>query len=393
MNLHTRIGARIHELRQVRGLTQQELAARAGLDPATFSKIESGRRNVTVDTLHLLLAALEVSPQHFFAADSFREVPTRGPHRTPAVDSEALTLEETATGLRLHFPCGKFDAQVDFRGMKRDVVANAVLTLRNGLHQAELVSGGTGLEETALMSGAIAEAFLSVVYAYPGVNPSDIWRYIIYRAFIDPLNHPASSHRKDFGQGWKRTSGWALEQVLARHYGKFLAKHGVSITSLRSNLERVPFIELMGLTERVVPDKVDQFLLGQAKGKTVPIGVLHVKASLAERRTDDIPASRTIKDAGYLSIFVTMDAKDTPSERPINRGEYGRPGPQASDKRKDVEVDGNFSAVFSFNTNTTESPVQTPSGCRIVTVDFSDPNDKFTRYILNKWQQIRRHPG
>src|SRR5260370_379471 len=36
MNLKARIGARVQELRQAKGWTQQELGAEAGLDPATI---------------------------------------------------------------------------------------------------------------------------------------------------------------------------------------------------------------------------------------------------------------------------------------------------------------------------------------------------------------------
>ncbi len=390
MNLKARVGARIGELRQAKGLTQQELAARATIDAATLSKIESGKRNITLSTLNDLLSALEVSPRHFFASEAFSPQPTDPAGSGSIIDSEQLQFRETATGLSVQFPCGTHDATVLFPGMKRAAVAEAILALRDGLHRAELPVPGRQENQQVLMSQAIADSFLKIAYAYPATNPSDIWRYIIYRAFVDPLNHPAANARKDFQQSWKRTSGWALEQILDRHYGAFLAAESVSITSFRSNAERAPLLKLMGLAGKVPADKADQFILGRIKEDPVPLGVLHVKASLAERRTDDIPASRAIKEAGYLSIFVTMDTKDTPSPQPRNRGEYGVPGPNASQKRLDVELDGNFTAVFSFNANTVESPVVTPSGCRIVTVNLANPKDEFSAFILAKWRQVRQ---
>ena len=240
------------------------------------------------------------------------------------------------------------------------------------------------------MSAAIVGPFLRLAYEYPRTNPSNLWRYIIYRAFLDPLNHPSAHQGKDFGASWKRTSGWALEQVLDLHYGKLLASHDLRITSYRSNADRAPLLELMGLTGKVNPDKVDQFLIGTKAGHLVPVGAIHLKGSIAERRDDDAPASRVLREAGFLSLFVTMDVKDTPGVRPNNRGDYGRPGPAASAKRLDVENRGVFSAVFSFNANTIESPFKTPSGCRIMTIDFSNPDDQFSRYVVRSWKSFKK---
>jgi DNA-binding XRE family transcriptional regulator len=44
--------------REEKGLTQDELAERSGIAKATISKIESGKRNVTVDTLITLAGAM-----------------------------------------------------------------------------------------------------------------------------------------------------------------------------------------------------------------------------------------------------------------------------------------------------------------------------------------------
>jgi len=58
---------------------------------------------------------------------------------------------------------------------------------------------------------------------WPHANPSDIWWFVVSRAYHDPFNHPAHYARLDLGQSWKRTGGWALEEVLVRHYGPALA--------------------------------------------------------------------------------------------------------------------------------------------------------------------------
>jgi len=52
------MGRRIRALRQSRGLTGKELAARAGIAPNSLSRIELGRHDVTLSTLGGLLAAM-----------------------------------------------------------------------------------------------------------------------------------------------------------------------------------------------------------------------------------------------------------------------------------------------------------------------------------------------
>ena len=54
--------ARLRTLRLERGLSQEALAAIAGLDRTYVSSCEAGRRNVTLRTICRLAAALQVDP-------------------------------------------------------------------------------------------------------------------------------------------------------------------------------------------------------------------------------------------------------------------------------------------------------------------------------------------
>ena len=58
MNERERIGARIAELRKSLGMTQEDLAAKCGLQRTTVSKIEHGRFSVSVDMLSRICDAL-----------------------------------------------------------------------------------------------------------------------------------------------------------------------------------------------------------------------------------------------------------------------------------------------------------------------------------------------
>lgn len=63
--LYKRLGNRIEELRRQRGITQEKLAERAGLNRAYFWDIESGR-NISIKTAYRIAKALEVSLSELF---------------------------------------------------------------------------------------------------------------------------------------------------------------------------------------------------------------------------------------------------------------------------------------------------------------------------------------
>jgi transcriptional regulator with XRE-family HTH domain len=52
-------GYRLHELRGSRGLTQMQLAERAGLHYTYIGQVENGRRNVALVNIYALLRALD----------------------------------------------------------------------------------------------------------------------------------------------------------------------------------------------------------------------------------------------------------------------------------------------------------------------------------------------
>jgi transcriptional regulator with XRE-family HTH domain len=56
------LGRQLRRLRQARGWSQEELAERAGLDRTYISGCERGRRNIGIENLFRLSAALGVKP-------------------------------------------------------------------------------------------------------------------------------------------------------------------------------------------------------------------------------------------------------------------------------------------------------------------------------------------
>ena len=56
--------ARLQSARHLRGLSQSELAEKAGLQPSAVSHFENGRRSPSFDNLKVLSNALEVSTDY-----------------------------------------------------------------------------------------------------------------------------------------------------------------------------------------------------------------------------------------------------------------------------------------------------------------------------------------
>ncbi len=71
-NIKVRFGQRLRELRQAKGLSQEELAFRAGLHRTYVSSAERGQRNVALVNLEKLSRALEID-----IGDLFRDMSTR----------------------------------------------------------------------------------------------------------------------------------------------------------------------------------------------------------------------------------------------------------------------------------------------------------------------------
>ncbi len=59
--LLVQIGQRIKHLRRGRGITAQDLAAACNFETSNMSRIEAGKSNLTIKTLHKIAYALDVS--------------------------------------------------------------------------------------------------------------------------------------------------------------------------------------------------------------------------------------------------------------------------------------------------------------------------------------------
>lgn len=375
--------ARLKTLREQSGLSAQEVEERLILGPGWVSSFESGE---TLPSISMVFAILHLLGRSVDDLIQGMSQPTN--HQ---VDRQ-VGAEASGRDLLLRFTYASYNAVYELPNASIEEFEQVLKTLRDGLSRLADPNDTVG---EAAKTDAVASAFLRAALLWPHANPSDLWWFLISRAYCDPYNHPARFARMDFAQSWKRTGGWALEEVLVRHYGPFLRTKNIAISMPPSDTKK-KLLQTVLAGDRLEADKADVLLAGRSDGRDVFFGVVHVKASFAERRTDDVPMSRALIAAGYASPLWTMDCKSMPGTHPVNKGELGVAysgfDDNRSAKRKDIEDDGYFSACFSYNQRTVPTPPHQKARARVIVCNFLNPDDQFTAFLTAEWQRFLRRP-
>lgn len=73
MDIKAKVGLRIRQLRKELDISQEALGLKAEVDRTYVTDVENGRRNVSIEILERLIAALEVSVTEFFTSKEFRK--------------------------------------------------------------------------------------------------------------------------------------------------------------------------------------------------------------------------------------------------------------------------------------------------------------------------------
>jgi transcriptional regulator with XRE-family HTH domain len=365
--------ANLSDIRKRAKLTEAALEERLILGPGWIRRFETSE---TVPSIDMLLAILHETGAGL--PDLLKGLP----EPEASTVARSIFAEPSGKDLAVHFTYANHDAKYVLKTATLDQFETVIKTLRDGL--ARLGNSDT----QQIKTDSVARAFLTAAKLWPHASPSDLWWFVIYRAYCDPYNHPAKFARLSFDQSWKRTGGWALEEILVRHYGPFLKTQGINLF-IADALAKRKLVSALEVAARIEADKIDVVLTGDtAKGQRF-FGVVHVKASFAERRTDDVPMSEALTKVGYTSPLWTMDCKGMPSATPINRGELGDVSGNRSAKRKDIEDEGYFTGCFSYNKNTRPSPSTLPVERRVYVCDFSNPDDVFSQFLIRRWQAFR----
>lgn len=377
-NYYDLIARRIKDLREKANITPTELENQLKLGSGWIESIESANYIPRLDEFLSILSYISLNEASNFLG---YELPA------PIPFPRFLNAIQSNNDIQLNFQYGKFDSTYTLNNANYNDFLNLMDTFQNDLSKSLNVDGN------AHYTSAVKNAFLNAMSLFPDANPSDVWYFIISKMYIDPYNHPAINAKLDFSQSWKRTGGWALEEIVVTHYKQFLKQHGINIFIESNKDKKIQLIEQFNVSDRLEADKVDIFLTGLVNGSEIAFGVVHVKASFAERRTDDVPMSKALVEAGYTSPLWTMDCKCTPSAKPFNKGELGNAYSEGRDsrsaKRKDIEDDNYFSNCFSYNLNTNPTPVEFPAKNKIIICNFKNSNDDFSKYIIDSWNAFK----
>jgi hypothetical protein len=271
--------------------------------------------------------------------------------------------------LRLDLTVNRVRVEIDLPGLTEKVYREARKRLNWLLAKPEVKN-----------REAVAQAFIYLLRKSPEANPSDLWHHVVYRLYCDilPRHRPQNP-----GQSWVRASGEALEQVVEEWYTPVFQPHGIEILALISRQRKSKVLDAMGLGAEVGDSKLDAGLYLATRKERQIFGGVHVKASLAERVYDDVPASTAMMRKGLLSPLWTLDVKSFPPPHGdlVNRGELGSPD-SPSEKRKYVEEHGAFDNCYSGNSRSVPSSGATTSGKRIYTLKLSQQPDAFARDVI-----------
>lgn len=66
MDIRRKVGNRIREIRDTKGISQKDLAFKSDLDRSYIASVESGQRNISIINLEKISQALEVSLSELF---------------------------------------------------------------------------------------------------------------------------------------------------------------------------------------------------------------------------------------------------------------------------------------------------------------------------------------
>ncbi len=67
MIIQEKFGKRVRDLRTKKGVSQEALAFKAGIDRTYMTSVENGKRNISIQNIEKIIRALGVSFSEFFS--------------------------------------------------------------------------------------------------------------------------------------------------------------------------------------------------------------------------------------------------------------------------------------------------------------------------------------
>lgn len=375
----------IQELIGVRkelSVRQVDLATKLEVEQSYISKVETGERRLDLIELIDWLNALEYPLQKFLVRNSLLFNPDESESTLPA-----LPIPGKARNVK-----GGFVIPMSWQGKTIDITlmgetAEKYLEVEKQI--SKIYEGLNKNKPTQKNREGICDALELAISMLPKINPSDIYHHIVYRLYLRDFK------KKQADRSWVRAGGEALEKFLETHYNKYLQPHGIRVKWLVEGGAKTKALADLGIHGLVTNAKLDIALYGLCSDESeVIFGGIHIKASLAERVSDDVPCSKIMIEHGFYSYLFTFDAKSFPPPKGdlVNRGELGSID-SPSDKRKYVEDHGSFSACFSYNLRTIPSGGATNSGKKIYTSSFDPETDSLIQQVVKDWIEFKERKG
>lgn len=184
----------LRSIREKAAISAKDLEERLILGPGWVSQYEEGK---TIPSLDLLMAILNELGATL--SDLLMDPPS-----LPSKNAfqRHIAAKQLGHDLNIEFIYANYDAIYTLENASVDEFETVIRTLRDGLARLKNIQGD--LSER-VKTDAVAQTFLKAVNVWPHANPSDLWWFVVYRAYCDPFNHPAQFARLDFSQSWKRT--------------------------------------------------------------------------------------------------------------------------------------------------------------------------------------------
>lgn len=382
---YTKLIEALRETRRKQNVTQTELAQKLGQPQSYIAKVEGLERRLDIVELLDWLDALNYDRQQFFLdLGWFVQLEEQATYTTapPNPDTNAPVpikgiVEEHEKGILQILAWQGQTVKVLLEGITSEQHVRVEQTVSQLFEQLNH-------SKTIKNREAIAQALEYAINELPTLNPSDIYQHIIYRLYLREYKKSKPE------QSWVRAGGEGLELFIEQRYKSLLAEEGIVIKALISREAKADALRQMGLSGSVGDSKLDLVLSGNHSGRSIVFGGVHSKASLAERVSDDVPCSRAMMQAGYISVLYTFDSKSFPPPHGdlVNRGELGS-HEYPSDKRRYIEDYGDFDACFSYNLRTNPSIHSTRSGKRIFVSSMERDKDPFPQYVFEAWKQFK----
>ena len=163
----------LRTLREERGLSPDDLENRLILGPGWVTRFEEGEIVPSINMLLAILHEMGATP-----GDLLADLPDYPD--TPRVERR-IFAEQADSDIVIRFRYANFDAAYTLENATVDEFEAVIKTFRNGM--ARLVDAETGLLSEAIKTDSVARAFLKAVEVWPNANPSDLWWFVVYRAY------------------------------------------------------------------------------------------------------------------------------------------------------------------------------------------------------------------